>query len=229
MPTVRIAYYSDILCVWAYLGQRRIDQLAEAFGGQVSIEMHFCSVFPDAWGKIEAGWSDRGGFGGFGEHVNTVAQRYPHIEVTPKLWRDVRPRSSVSAHLFIKAVELIETSGDGRARPYLERLSTQTAWAIRKAFFADGRDISDWEVLAGILSEIGVDRGAVEHAIRSSEAVARLVADAEMSRKNGVAVSPTLIMNEGRQKLNGNVGYRLIEANVQELLRRPDENEASWC
>jgi hypothetical protein len=32
----------------------------------------------------------------------------------------------------------------------------------------------------------------------------------------------------GRQKLFGNVGYRLLEANVQELLRAP-KDEASWC
>jgi hypothetical protein len=35
-------------------------------------------------------------------------------------------------------------------------------------------------------------------------------------------------MNDGRQKLFGNVGYRLLEANVQELLRTP-AGEASWC
>ena len=46
MSAVRIAYYTDILCVWAYLGQRRIDQLCEAFGDDVSIETRFCSVFP---------------------------------------------------------------------------------------------------------------------------------------------------------------------------------------
>jgi len=36
-------------------------------------------------------------------------------------------------------------------------------------------------------------------------------------------------MNDGRQKLFGNVGYRLLEANVQELRRRPAKDEASWC
>ena len=40
--------------------------------------------------------------------------------------------------------------------------------------------------------------------------------------------SPTYILNEGRQKLYGNVGYRVIEANIQELLADPGER-ASWC
>ena len=42
-------------------------------------------------------------------------------------------------------------------------------------------------------------------------------------------MSPTFIMNEGRQKLFGNVGYRGLEANVGELLRSAPEDEASWC
>jgi hypothetical protein len=36
------------------------------------------------------------------------------------------------------------------------------------------------------------------------------------------------VLNEGRQHLNGNVGYRVIEANVRELLHKPAD-EMSWC
>ena len=36
-------------------------------------------------------------------------------------------------------------------------------------------------------------------------------------------------MNEGRQRLFGNVGYRVLEANVNELLRNDAAGVASWC
>jgi hypothetical protein len=39
--------------------------------------------------------------------------------------------------------------------------------------------------------------------------------------------SPNFVLNEGRQKLYGNIGFRSIEANIQELLRAPRANEAS--
>jgi len=45
----------------------------------------------------------------------------------------------------------------------------------------------------------------------------------------GVRGSPTLLLNQGRQKLYGNVGYGVIEATIQELLREPDAGEVSWC
>jgi hypothetical protein len=38
-----------------------------------------------------------------------------------------------------------------------------------------------------------------------------------------------MILNQGRQKLFGNVGYRIIEANIQELLREANPDQASWC
>ncbi len=225
MTPVRVSYYSDVLCVWAYAAQRRLEQLVQTFGDDISVDAHFCSIFPDAWGKIEQNWKTRDGFAGFGRHVNEVAGKFPHIEVHEKLWRDARPRSSASAHLFVKAVELIE----GDSQPYLERKSTQAAWAIRRAFFASMRDISDWRVLGEIAGELEIDYDLVREKIRSSEAVARLAADYNLCKTHGVESSPTFIMNEGRQKLVGNVGYRLIEANVQELLRNPADGEASWC
>ena len=40
--------------------------------------------------------------------------------------------------------------------------------------------------------------------------------------------SPSFVLNEGRQTLFGNVGYRVLQANVEELLNRPD-TDASWC
>jgi len=232
MPSVRIAYFSDILCIWAYAGQRRLEQLVQKFGNEISVDAHFCSVFPDAWGKIDESWKTRGGFEGFNTHINEVALKFPHIEVDIGLWLECRPRTSASAHLFLKAIELVERDDikNGAAPlPYLERVSTRAAWEMRRAFFASAQDVSNWEVLAAIAERLDIDRGKIDEKIRSSEAVARLAADYDLGQKRGVEGSPTYIMNDGRQKLFGNVGYRLIEANVQELLHTPSGDEASWC
>ena len=62
----------------------------------------------------------------------------------------------------------------------------------------------------------------------SGEAYAQLSKDLDLVKEHTVTVSPTLIFNEGRQRLNGNVGYRVIEANIRELLNAPP-GEQSWC
>ena len=64
--------------------------------------------------------------------------------------------------------------------------------------------------------------------IDSGAAHAALDCDFQLKEKHGVIGSPSLVLNEGRQIIYGNVGYRVIEANIQELLNQ-SENQASWC
>lgn len=229
MTSIRIQYFSDILCVWAYIAERRVTELVNTFGNQIEIEPRFCSVFPNARGKIEANWKDRGGYDGFSRHLSEVATKFPHVAMSDRLWLDTRPRTSASAHLFIKAVEAIEHDDRAEPAPYLERISTITGSALRRAFFADARDISDWREHRSIARELGIDYDRVRDKIISSEAVAALATDMNLAQEQGIKGSPTFVMNNGRQKLFGNVGYRLLEVNVEELLRNETEGEASWC
>lgn len=230
MPPIKIAYYSDVLCIWAYVAQTRLEQMVRHFGDQVAIDTHYCSVFPDAWSKIEDVWRTRGGFAGFNKHLLEVADRFPHVPVHKGLWLDVRPRTSASAHLFLKAVEAIEQeSATATPLPYLERPSARAAWAMRRAFFESCMDISDWQVHRQIADDLAIDYADIEAKIHSSEAMARLAADYQRSDKSHIEGSPTFVLNDGRQKLFGNVGYRVLEANIQELIRTPATGEASWC
>ena len=52
MSVVEITYFSDVLCVWAYVSQARLDAVKEQFGDAVRIEHRFCSVFGDTARKI---------------------------------------------------------------------------------------------------------------------------------------------------------------------------------
>ena len=102
-------------------------------------------------------------------------------------------------------------------------------WAFRCAFFRDCRDISRWDIQCEIAEALGVDIGAIEEHIHSGIAFARLAADYQDADKMRIEGSPSFVLNEGRQKLYGNVGFHLMEANIQELIRAPRTGEASWC
>ncbi len=41
--------------------------------------------------------------------------------------------------------------------------------------------------------------------------------------------SPILVLNEGRHKLYGNVGFRIIQEHIEEMLRVAGGDQASWC
>ena len=79
-----------------------------------------------------------------------------------------------------------------------------------------------------IAESLGLSSAAIQAQIDSGEAYAQLSKDFDLVKEYSVTVSPTLVFNEGRQRLNGNVGYRVIEANIRELLHNPP-GEHSWC
>jgi predicted DsbA family dithiol-disulfide isomerase len=63
----------------------------------------------------------------------------------------------------------------------------------------------------------------------SGVAFAALAADYQDRDRLRIEGSPTFVLNQGRQKLYGNLGYRVIEVNIRELLREPRAGEMSWC
>ncbi len=229
MSTVEITYFSDVLCIWAYASQARVNAIKEQFGDAVRIKHRFCSVFGDTARKITSSWNDKGGYDGFNSHLQKVAERFPHIELHPEIWLKVRPSTSSSAHLFMKAVQQWNDESRSARTPNVGNIFDQVLWDFRCAFFRDCRDIARWDIQCEIAKAHGVDIAAIEQCIHNGDAFARLAADDQDADKMRIEGSPSFVLNEGRQKLYGNIGFRLIETNIQELLRAPRTDEASWC
>lgn len=215
---IALTYYSDVLCVWAYISQARVDEVAVKFFDEVSIDYRFCSVFGDTAHKIGVGWAKRGGYEGFRNHLREAVSEFGHIKLHPEVWQRDRPASSTPAHLLIKAVQRVD-----------ERQCRAVLHELRLAFFERCLDISRRSVLMATLEVVGVSVNDVREAIDSGMAHADLEADRRDQQILMVQGSPTIILNEGRQKLYGNVGYGVIEANIMELLRSPVAGAASWC
>jgi len=225
MEPIRILYFSDVLCVWAYIAQIRLNQLYATFQDKVVIEHHFVSVFGNAREKLETRWRDRGGMSGYRDHVRDVAKNFDHVTAHPDIWTKVTPASSTSCHLFLHAIGMLETKAIVASS---EKSYEKAIWAFRDAFFTQLADVSDRGVQFEIARALGLPIAAIRAQIDSGEAYARLSRDLDLVKEHSVTVSPTLIFNDGRQRLNGNVGYRVIEANIRELLRNPPD-EQSWC
>ena len=132
-----IDYYSDVLCVWAWVAQRRIDELNEYLGNKIDIKYHYLDVFGDAVNKIPTQWLGRGEYKGFSEHVIESASAYDDAHINKDIWSKTRPTSSANPHLVLKAIEL----------SYSSQHSIELALKFRQAFFVDAIDISNIDVL----------------------------------------------------------------------------------
>lgn len=211
-------YYSDVLCVWAWIAHPRFEEVINAWSDRLTVKTRFVDVFGDAHGKVPAQWGERDGFERFGDHLQEVAAAFDHVTLHDTLWRTVRPTGSAPAHEAIHGAGLVSDANTVRC---FDR-------SVRAAFFEQGRDISRREVLFEVAEEAGVDVGDLEETLRDGRALAALAADIKLAQTQRIGGSPTWRLNDGRQLLYGNVGYRTINANLEEWIR-DDPAGASWC
>lgn len=216
--SIVVDYYTDVLCVWAWIAQRRVEELQEHFGEAVRWRHRYLDVFGDTAGKINSQWGDRGLHEGFCAHVVEAAAPYEFTNLCERIWKDVRPATSGNAHLMLKAIEATHSIAD----------STKFAITLRRAFFCEGQNIADHRVLFDLAATQGLDQAEITHCIGSGTAMAALMCDYQSAKNIPIKGSPSYYMDDGRQILYGNVGYRVLRANIEETLRQPS-NEASWC
>jgi len=235
---VTALYFTDLLCVWAYIAQIRMDKLKNTFGSDIHLQEHFVSVFGAVNTKMQKNWGDKGGTAAYSNFVKETALKFSHIEIHPDIWTKNIPTSSTGCHLLLKAIQLLEARDeihlsrdqqlDSQASTEKNNVFNTVAWELRLAFFRDLVDISNYKSQMSIIEKLGLPHKNIEEILQSGEAYSALENDAQLKEKFGVSGSPSLVLNEGRQIIYGNVGYRVIEANIQELLKEP-ENQASWC
>ncbi len=232
LRNVSVLYFTDILCVWAYIAQVRMDQLKSKFGDEIVVEEHFFSVFGSVGQKMEKNWGAKGGVPAYNKHIQEITTKFDHIDVHPDVWVKNTPTTSGSCHLFLKALQVLANRNElpkildtGHLK---KSVSEIVAWEFRLAFFRDLVDISSFKSQMEIAERLQLPINKIQEIIESGAAFSALDSDLQLKEEHGVVGSPSLVLNEGRQIIYGNVGYRVIEANIQELLNQP-ESQASWC
>jgi len=213
-----IDYYTDILCIWAWIAQPGLEELQRQWIGRVEVRHRYVDIFGDSHTKILQRWGQNDGFEKFNAHITHSAAPFNDTPVHASIWKQVRPRSSLPAHLLLKAIGIIHDASK------VETMAVR----IRRAFFVDGLDVSQFRLLLELAAAQKLDTHALKESLMDGRAMAGLSGDQHSARELGIKGSPTWVLNEGRQILYGNVGYRILNANIEELLKRPAA-EASWC
>ena len=212
-----IDYYSDVLCIWAWIAQRRMDELITQFGDDIEIRHHYIDLFGDTNTRIHTQWSEKGLYDGFCDHVVNAASTFEEAPVNPSIWRKTRPTTSANAHLILKAVEI----------SYGVEPVSKLALVLRKAFFVEAIDIGDLDILYDLIKQQGIELEPIYKSMNNGTAIAALMCDYQNSKELGIKGSPSFLIDNGRQTLYGNVGYRVLHANIKEIICDTSD-QASW-
>jgi predicted DsbA family dithiol-disulfide isomerase len=85
---------------------------------------------------------------------------------------------------------------------------------VRRAFFAEGRNIGRWDVLREIAEETGLDRQRFDRDVAGGEARAAVVEEARLGRERyRVRGTPTLMLADGT-KLRHPIAYPQMEERI---------------
>ncbi len=225
--SLSITYYSDVLCIWSYSAKIKIDEMKKQFGDQIALDYRYTPLFVDMHTMLEKNWAEKGGLQGYNKMMHKLNSMFPYVEIHPEIGLKNLPRSSASCHQFLKAIGLLEQRGGIQSDDSHHSLLEQADWQIRLGYFRDAEDISQTTKLMSIAEQLNIPVKPIETLLANGEAMAALASCTTDDKQKFIEGCPTFELNEGRQKLYGNVGYHIIEANIKALLETP-ENKPAW-
>ena len=183
---MRIDIVSDTVCPWCFVGKRRLER-AMAMRPHLDFEVHWHPFqlnpdVPDQGVDRETYYKEK--FGG-PEKVAAITEQLATVGAELNIDFDfaavkVQPNTRLS-HCLIALAEGPNQSA--------------VKEAILSAFFENGKDIGDLNVLCKIANDAGFDADQVRSLLASEQLLTQVTERADMARSAGISGVPTFIFD----------------------------------
>lgn len=205
---IKLDVLSDPICPWCYIGKTHLDKaLAAEEDHPFVIEWHPFQLNPD---MPESGMDRRayleGKFGGKENAIKVYGQIAEHAE---NAGIEIDFAAIKTTPNTINAHRLIHWAG-------IEGKQNEVVDALFAAYFKDGRDIGEIEILADIADNAGMDASVVTRLLKSDEDKKTIQDRDTHSREMGVNSVPTFIVG-GRHAVPGAQPPELWQKVINEL------------
>lgn len=183
---VKLDILSDPICPWCYIGKANLERTLEAEADHpFIIEWHPFQLNPE----MPVGGMDRRAYleNKFGGKDRAIQAYLPVIEHAKAAGLDINLEAIERTPNTLDAHRLIHWAGiEGRQTPVVA--------ALFSAYFKQGRDIGDHDVLADIADMAGMDAALVRRLLKTDED-AQYIRDRDAHARNmGVNSVPTFIV-----------------------------------
>jgi predicted DsbA family dithiol-disulfide isomerase len=194
---VRVEIWSDVACPWCYVGVQRFGGAVQETGLDVEVVYRAFELDP---------------------HVPTGATSPLLIDYLTRKFGDRSRVQAAHARLTSAGAELdIDFRWEGMRRANTFDAHRLLSWALHEhgadqqraleqrllhAYFTDGLDVADHDVLAGLAGDIGLDPEAARALLASDGEADFVRAEREEAYGNGITAVPTFIV-EGEWMLQG--------------------------
>lgn len=185
---IRIDVFSDPVCPWCYIGATELTRaLAGRRGHPFVVEYHPFQLNPDmprqGVDRAEFLTTRFGGADRYEQLSRPVRERTAAMGLPFDMETQTRMPNTLDAH------RLIHWAG-------LEQRQAEALFALFRAYFVEGRDIGDAEVLADLGAEAGLDRAMVARLLATDADRDDIAARDTHARERGVKAVPTFLIAE---------------------------------
>jgi predicted DsbA family dithiol-disulfide isomerase len=195
---IRVDIWSDVVCPWCYIGKRRFERAVDTLADEVEIEYVFRAFQLDptaSMGKsqpVAEAYAKK--FGG-PDRAREIIERVTSVAAEEGLEFRLDRALRANTLLAHRLLWLAERPDSPVAQPALKE-------RLLRAYFHDGLDIGDPDVLAACAAEIGFDRDEVLAFLESGAGLHEVRADIEQAIDYGISGVPAFVIN-GRWSIPG--------------------------
>jgi predicted DsbA family dithiol-disulfide isomerase len=215
---MRIEIFSDVICPWCFIGKRRFETAISRLrdrGVDVQVDYMFRPFQLDPTAPTDSPTPAKDAyakkFGGperateILDHVTSVAAQ---DNITFNMDIAVRANTFLAHRLLIYA---LKQHGAAVQIPLKER--------IMDAYFTDGKNIGDIDVLADCAESAGIDRTEAHTFLSGDELVDEVRSEIAEAAEYGVTAVPTFIIN-GQWSVPGAQDVEMFERIIERILEK---------
>ena len=207
---LKIDFVSDVSCPWCVIGLRALEQAAERLAGEVQLDLHFQPF------ELNPQMGPEGQ--DIGEHLQqkygasaeqreatrvVIAARGAELGFTFTPGARGRIYNTFDAHRLLHWAEL-----QGR-QPALKN-------ALFKAYFTDGEDPSNHELLVRLAGEVGLDVAEARALLQSDRYATEVREREQFYLQQGIHSVPAVIVND-RHLIQGGQPVEVFEQALRQI------------
>jgi predicted DsbA family dithiol-disulfide isomerase len=197
---ITVDIWSDIACPWCYIGKRRFERGLEAFrkanpeAPDPVIKYHSFELSPDT------PEDHRGGVVAFlAQHKGIPEAQAQHmLESVTAVAATVGLDYHYESVIHVKTIKAHEALHHAK----VSGLQLELKERLLSAYFIEGRDVADIDVLADLSAEVGLDAAEARRALEEHRHLSDVEADIAQAREYGINGVPFFVL-DGRFGVSG--------------------------
>ncbi len=209
---VKIDFVSDVVCPWCAIGLSALEQAIRNVGPDLQIELSFQPFELNP--QLAAEGED------VGEHLarkygideaqirqneEAIRQRGEALGFSFDMTRRRRIFNTFDAHRLLHWAGLQGQAQQRALKP-----------ALLRAYFSEGRDVSDREVLVAVAASTGLDGEVARQVLESGDYANEVRAQEALYRERGIQAVPSVVFND-RHLIQGGQPVETFEAALRQL------------